>query len=62
MADAVRGVEHAAEGALNVPECDISPLCDEVVDQPFLFASGQIEDIGGETLFYLGHRPGQDLR
>jgi len=61
MADAVGGVEHAVEGALNLSEFEIGPLCDEVVDQPFLFASGQIEDICRETLFRLGQRPGHDL-
>ena len=61
MADAVRGVEHAVEGAFDLPQFGIGPLCDEVVDHPFLFAGGQIEDICREALFCLGQRSGHDL-
>jgi hypothetical protein len=61
VTDAVGGVEHAVEGPLDLPKFDIGPLCDEVVDQPLLFAGGQIEDICREALFCLGQRPGHDL-
>jgi hypothetical protein len=60
MADAVR-VEHAVEARSICPQFGIGPLCDEVVDHPFLFAGGQIEDICREALFCLGQRPGHHL-
>jgi len=61
MADAVRGVEHAVEGALNVPEFHRGSLCDEVIYQLFPFARGQIKDICGDPLFGFRQRPGHDL-
>jgi hypothetical protein len=61
MAEVVGGVEQGVEAPFNVPAFDGDPLCDDIVKQPFLFVSSQVEDICGETLFCQGQRPRHDL-